>query len=179
LNEVIGGWQFGGIVNWRSGRPLSITSGIGTFHRSAVSGDNTVNLSQQMSAAELRRLVGRREIGGGTFWLDPCLSSRTGATCADSNSIQGLFILPNAGELGELEQTPIFGPRRFTFDFNLSKRFKVTEATNMEFRWEVFNAFNHVNFCTPNTDIFSISFGQTTCTITNPRLMQFALKFNF
>ncbi|MDH3492605.1 MAG: TonB-dependent receptor [Acidobacteriota bacterium] len=179
LNEVIGGWQFGGIVNWRSGRPLSITSGIGTFHRSAISGDNTVNLSQQMSASELRRLVGRRNIGGGTFWLDPCLSSRTGAACADSNSIQGLFILPNPGELGELEQTPIFGPRRFTFDFNLSKRFKVTESSNMEFRWEVFNAFNHVNFCTPNLDIFSISFGQTTCTITNPRLMQFALKFNF
>ena len=179
LDHLIGGWQFGGIVNWRSGRPLSITSGIGTFHRSAISGSNTVNLSENLSPSELRRLTGIRNISGGIFWLDPCLSSRTGASCTDSNAVSGLFTLPNPGELGELEQTPIFGPRRFMFDFNLSKRFPIRETMDAEFRWEVFNAFNNVNLCTPSTDIFSISFGQVTCTVTNPRLMQFALKLNF
>lgn len=179
LDAIIGGWQFGGIVNWRSGRPLSITSGIGTFHRSSISDSNTVNLSQALSPSELRALVGRIDIAGGVFWLDPCLSVRTGAACSSPNGIQGLFGLPNPGELGELEQTPIFGPRRFKFDFNLSKRWTIKEGMNTEFRWEVFNAFNNVNFCTPSTDIFSTSFGQTTCTITRPRLMQFALKLNF
>ncbi len=177
--KLLSGWQFGGIVNWRSGRPLSITSGIGTFHRAAISGDNTVNLSQPTTAKELRNLTGRQDIGGGIFWLDPCLSVRTGATCTDSNATQGLFQLPNPGELGQLTQTPIYGPRRFMVDFNLTKRTKITETMNIEFRWEVFNAFNNTNFGTPSTDIFSTSFGQTTTTITNPRLMQFALKLNF
>ncbi len=176
---LISGWQFGGIINWRSGRPLSITSGVGTFHRSTISDDNTVNLSQPLTVDELRRLVGRRTIGGGVFWLDPCLSSIVGGQCSDPDATPGLFQLPRPGELGELGHTPIFGPRRFTFDFNLSKRTKMTETADLEFRWEVFNAFNNVNFCVPNTNIFSLSFGQTTCTITNPRLMQFALKINF
>ncbi len=179
LGKLISGWQLGGIINWRSGRPLSITSGIGTFHRSAISDDNTVNLSQPTSAKELRDLTGRKDIGGGIFWLDPCLSVRTGAACTDSSATQGLFQLPNPGQLGELTQTPIYGPRRFMLDFNLTKRTKITETTDVEFRWEVFNAFNNVNFGNPSTDIFSTSFGQTTTTITNPRLMQFALKLNF
>ena len=50
---------------------------------------------------------------------------------------------------------------------------------NFEIRWEVFNAFNTVNFNNPITDIFSPSFGQITRTIGNPRLMQFAAKINF
>jgi len=179
LGTLLSGWQFGGIVNWRSGRPISIVSGIGTNHRESISDDNTVNLSQPLSAGDLRNLTGIQEIGNNIFFLDPCLSFNTGATCTDSNAVQGLFQLPNNGELGELTQTPIYGPSRLKVDFNLSKRTKITETTNMEFRWEIFNAFNTVNFGLPTTNILSSNFGQTTSVITNPRLMQFALKFNF
>ncbi len=51
----------------------------------------------------------------------------------------------------------------------------------VEFRWEVFNATNTANFDIPNLDISvsNIPFGQILDTITNPRLMQFALKINF
>ncbi|HEX6622605.1 MAG TPA: hypothetical protein VF064_02750, partial [Pyrinomonadaceae bacterium] len=177
--RLVSGWQTGGIVGFRTGRPLTITSGIGTFHRSAISGDNTVNLSQPLTAPELRALTGRRDIAGGIFWLDPCTSSFTGAACQSADAIQGLFRLPNPGELGQLPQTVIYGPTRFTADFNLSKRTRLGEGHHIEFRWEVFNVFNNVNFNVPVTDIFSPSFGQITRTVTNPRLMQFALKYNF
>ncbi len=179
LEHVIGDWQMSGIVSWRSGRPLSITSGIGTFHRSAVSAENTVTLAQAQSASQLRKLVGRRTIGEGLFWLDPCLSVVIGGSCQDSEATSGLFQLPRPGQLGELSQTVIYGPRRFTLDFNLAKRLKFTERANLEFRWEVFNAFNNTNFSVPVTDVFSRSFGEVTRTIGEPRLMQFALKINF
>lgn len=177
--KLVEGWRLGGIVNWRSGRPLTITSGVGTFHRSAISGDNTVNLSQQLSNSDLQALTGRRDITGGIFWFDPCLSSFTGAACQGSSGPQGLFQLPNPGSLGELPHSSLYGPRRFNFDFNLTKRTKITESVNFEIRWEVFNAFNTVNFNNPITDIFSPSFGQITRTIGNPRLMQVAAKINF
>ena len=78
-----------------------------------------------------------------------------------------------------MPQTPIFGPARFYFDFNVVKRFAVTERTNVEFRWEVFNLFNTTAFALPETNIYDSNFGQIAATVNNPRLMQFALKLNF
>ena len=51
----------------------------------------------------------------------------------------------------------------------------MTDSLHFEIRWEVFNAFNTVNFADPITDIFSPSF-QVTRTIGNARLMQFAAR---
>jgi hypothetical protein len=175
VGALLSGWQTGGILAWRSGRPLQITSGVGTFHRSGVSGDNTVNLATD---ADLHDLAGRRNVGGGTFWLDPCLSSILGVACSDPSAVAGLFLLPRSGELGELELTPIFGPSRFMLDASLIKTARIYDV-NLELRWEIFNLFNTVNFNVPTTDIFSQSFGQITRTVTNPRLMQFAAKINF
>jgi hypothetical protein len=90
-----------------------------------------------------------------------------------------LFQLPAAGRLGELGQTPVTGPGRFLFDFSLLKRHRFRERYDIEFRWEVFNLFNNVNFALPESNIFSSNFGQIAQTVSNPRLMQFALKLNF
>ena len=169
--RLLAGWQVGGIVSARSGRPITILSGVGTFTRSALSDSNTADLSRPMTNGELRELTGRRSLAtgqgtGGVFWIDPSLS-RT------------LFVLPPPGRAGNLPQTPVFGPGRFTTDLNISKRTRLNERANLEFRWEIFNAFNHVNFNVPETDILSPSFGQIFRTVTNPRLMQVALKVNF
>ncbi len=179
LDKIFGGWDFGGIINWRSGRPFSILSGNGTFHRTAISANNTVNLTQGLNISQLRKLGGRQSDAQGIFWFDPCLSAVNQATCINPNTPQGLFTVPNPGQLGKLMQTPFFGPQRFVFDFNLTKVTQITEQYSLEFRWEVFNAFNNPNFGLPDNNIFSRSFGQIFSTTTEPRLMQFALKVNF
>ena len=76
-------------------------------------------------------------------------------------------------------------------------RFPLGESRNIEFRTEFFNLFNHVNFANPisNLNAFASSggsidsntgriinpgdFGRITSTSNNPRLIQFALKFNY
>jgi hypothetical protein len=66
----------------------------------------------------------------------------------------------------------------------------ITEHTNLQFRAEFFNIFNHPNFALPNNVLTSPSFGalfQTPDVAQNnvglgsggPRLIQFALKFIF
>ena len=177
-SKILGGWQFGGIVNWRGGRPRSFVSGVGTFHRNAISDINTVNLSKDTDGEAIRGLTGRRDISGGVFWIDPCTSAFLGGSCSSGGS-EGLFTLPEPGELGRLGQSIIFGPRRFLFDFSLGKRTKVGEHADVEFRWEVFNAFNNTNLALPQTNITNSNFGQITGTVTEPRVMQFALKVNF
>ena len=67
------------------------------------------------------------------------------------------------------------------FDVGLSKKTRLTENVNLEFRWDVFNVLNNVNFATPNNVIgeASTDFGKITDTIGGPRVMQFGLKVKF
>jgi hypothetical protein len=53
------------------------------------------------------------------------------------------------------------------------------EGMRVDFRWEIFNAFNRVRFGPGNTNIEATTFGQVTGTLNDPRRMQFALKFYF
>jgi hypothetical protein len=177
--RALGGWQLTGLLNVRSGRPLGVTSGVGTFHRNGISAENTVDLSQNVSAAQIRDLAGVRNIGAGVFFFDPCLSEFLNAACTDSRATAGLFTLPEPGRLGQLGQTILFGPGRFIVDMGLIKQTRLRERATMEVRWEVFNALNKANFNVPLTDVLSANFGQITRTVTNARLMQFALKVNF
>ena len=70
------------------------------------------------------------------------------------------------------------------FDFALFKRTRFAERFALEFRTEFFNIFNRTQFAPPNTiccNANNVNFGVTTATApgTNPRLVQFGLKFLF
>jgi hypothetical protein len=69
------------------------------------------------------------------------------------------------------------------FDFSAFKRtnFGPDEKLGLEFRAEFFNLFNRTQFAPPNTAFGSANFGQVTSIYpgTNPRLIQFGLKFVF
>ncbi|MEK7407450.1 MAG: carboxypeptidase regulatory-like domain-containing protein [Acidobacteriota bacterium] len=177
--KVFGGWQVSGLLNMRSGLPGSVVSGVGTFVRNALSGGNTVDLTKNATAGDIRALTGRRDVADGVLWFDPCLSGFLGSECTDSRAAKGLFALPQSGLLGQLGQSVLFGPRRFLVDMGLMKRTRIAERKDFEVRWEVFNVFNTVNFALPGLNVTAASFGRITRTVNNPRLMQFALKVNF
>jgi hypothetical protein len=67
---------------------------------------------------------------------------------------------------------------------SLLKNFRFTERVGLQFRWDVFNAFNHTNFQLPgaqlstNNRVTSGSFGQAGAAF-DARQMQFGLKLSF
>ena len=69
-------------------------------------------------------------------------------------------------------------PSTLQNDFALTKTMKVASSQSIQLRWEVFNLINKVNFNAPVTALNSASFGQIQ-TASDPRIMQFALKFTF
>ena len=65
----------------------------------------------------------------------------------------------------------------------MAKSFPIIESVRLDFRVEVFNAFNHFR---PNptlsaniTNIQDASFGRVTSQLNEPRRMQLALKLYF
>ena len=66
-----------------------------------------------------------------------------------------------------------------TENFSLAKSFRFTEQLKLDFRWELFNAFNRSHFSTGSTNVTAATFGQVTSTDNEPRRMQFGLKLLF
>jgi hypothetical protein len=69
------------------------------------------------------------------------------------------------------------GPGFNNWDLALHKLTRIGERTALEFRAELFNAFNHVQFTNPNGDIGG-NFGQVT-SARDARIGQMALKVSF
>lgn len=67
------------------------------------------------------------------------------------------------------------------FDLSLVKSTQVWETVNAQFRFEVFNLFNHAQINTPGLQLGSSNFDVVTGTLAanNPRLIQLALRIKF
>ena len=65
------------------------------------------------------------------------------------------------------------------YDFTLFKNTQLTERVGIQFRSEVFNLFNRVQFSYPGTALGNPQFGVVSGQYNNPRLVQFALRLIF
>ncbi len=71
------------------------------------------------------------------------------------------------------------GNGQASWDFSILKDFPIRERFKMQFRAQVFNAWNHTNLGSPNTSPTNSSFGMVTGTEGEARNWQFALKLSF
>ena len=91
-----------------------------------------------------------------------------------------------AGELGNANRAPLYGPHFVNTDLSFIKHFPLPyESMRLDFRAEFFNAWNHPQFylqggASQMQDINAgSSFGVVNGTVNNPRVIQFALKLMF
>jgi len=61
------------------------------------------------------------------------------------------FATPAPGTFGNVPRNFLRGPGFKQFDIVLNKRIRFSESTNLEFRTEIFNVFNHTNFDIPGS----------------------------
>ncbi|MDQ3686040.1 MAG: hypothetical protein M3430_10635, partial [Acidobacteriota bacterium] len=64
-------------------------------------------------------------------------------------------------------------------DVNISREFPITENTRLEFRTDLINAMNNVQWNNPNTDPTSTNFGSVTSQYNTPRWIQFQMRLTF
>lgn len=87
------------------------------------------------------------------------------------------FTAPAVGTYSTLKPNAFVGPSQFQNDMALIRTFRVASKP-FQFRWEVFNVLNKANFNNPVTGLNSSNFGRIL-TAGQPRIMQFALKYDF
>jgi hypothetical protein len=150
LNGIVGGWQMGGILNLRSGFPLTITAT-----------DRSGTTSRGARADRIGNGEGPKQVGKGNTWLD-----------------KSAFKEPVSGTLGNSGVGVVRGPGWKTFDLSLQKSFPIMEKRGLEFRAEMFNLTNTPQFGVPQRSASSATFGEITSS-QGERNIQFGLKFNF
>lgn len=87
---------------------------------------------------------------------------------------------------GDVPRNYLRGPGFWQSDWGLSRRFRISEATQLQFRAEVFNVFNRAQYANPDGLISASDFGRvylplntTPIGIGTPRQFQFVLKLQF
>ena len=88
----------------------------------------------------------------------------------------------DATEYGNSGIGIVRGPGNDNWDMTLSKETRVGglhEDGMLVFRTEFFNVWNHPQYANPSTTVGAASYSQITASAVAPRLIQFALKYQF
>lgn len=187
---LLSDWQLAGIVSSMSGLPIDIVdTGAGSFY--GISGGGNPLARPNIVSDPFSN------VPNGYFFNPFAFARPIVAAGQPIPSSGGTAIAGATGtDIGNVGRNILRGPHQNNFDFSIIKRFRITESKNLEFRTEFFNLFNQVNYANPISDINSVlssggsfdangrvvnpgSFGRIISTSNNPRLIQFALKFNF
>jgi hypothetical protein len=178
-SRLLKGWQLSGFYQAQSGLPFTIFSPEVTA--SAAANYNNTRLG---SGGLYRLAFGRPSLCGTLDQLRQGGSDKTeaffnpAALCSPLSLAGGY---PNNRGFGNLGRNILRSDNQQRFDFGLAKNTQFTERVGLEFRWEIFNLFNKVNFAVPNNVIgeTGTDFNKITDTVGGPRVMQFGLKLKF
>lgn len=163
MDGIVGGWQLAGIVGGRTGLPVNISlNGTGT------------NPATKQSYRFFSR-------NGGGLRPDRIGDPNTGIDPKDDRLHfldVGAFSVQPVNTPGNASRNVAYGPKAFTTSLSLSKHFKPTEWSQVDLRFEAFNAFNNVNFGGPAATYPNADFG-TISSAGDPRVIQTAIRFRF
>jgi len=158
-NRLVSGWQLGLFTQAQSGSPISPTIAIGP--------------GPGISLTVRPDITGPVQVTGNpSQWF--------------ANT--AVFAVPRTGTVfhpGNLGRDAITGPDFVNTDFSVTKKTKINERFNLQFRTEMFDVFNHPNFGNPVLTTTSSSFGVIQSTrfptgdFGSSRQIQFGLKLLF
>ena len=146
------GWRLSGVFRAMSGDVLTVSAGADRA------------LSGMQAATQRANQVKDNPYGDGTLnkWLDPTA-----------------FAQPALGTYGTSVRNAYDGPGFRTLDLSLVRQFGLGNNRRIEARLEAFNALNWFILGNPGVNLSAATFGRITTTTVDPRVMQFAVKYQF
>lgn len=148
--KMVGGWMVTGIASFQSGAPFSVYSTYDTSGFYVVSGQR----ADRVCNGKLS---------------NPTVSEWYNTSC---------FTLATPYTIGSSARNVLRADAMSNFDIGILKDTHINEHQYVQFRFEMFNAFNHPLFGTPVTTIGLPTSGEVL-TAGAPREIQLALKYYF
>jgi len=164
-SKVAGSWELTSTALARTGFPVNVTV---DRSASAVPDGNTNDQRPNIVPGVSLTPPGGAAIGE---WINPAA-----------------FSVPAPGTFGNAPRDVARAPGAWQMDLGLGKRISLTESTQLQFRTEVFNIFNHPQYGLPQSDLSAGpgEFGAIISTVNTgpvgtgtPRQIQFALRLTF
>jgi len=191
-NALLGNWEIGTIVNGRSGLPLEIgivrpdvvmqcrnaagcvvPTGSGgattTFANGFVAQlPGTINANNPLPPGFIA-VVNTPSGGASRNVRRPDLVPGVNPYLSNDRLLlnPAAFATPAPGTFGNVPRNFLRGPSFRQFDLVLNKRIRFSESTNLEFRTEIFNIFNHTNFDIPGSRL-NLALPSSTFTPADP-----------
>lgn len=184
-DQIIGGWQVTGVWRWRSGFPVEVANGFWF----PTTWDNAGTATRVTS---LKTEIQKSAAGGPNLFVDPVDDSAENPFKASSTAYAAYIHTPMGGSGS---RNTLRAGSFFTIDLGIGKSFRMPwEGHKLQFRWEIFNLTNSVNFASTfndlSLDLDSVSsFGRIINTassasqsyplVPHNRVMQFGLRYDF
>ncbi|MBV9340132.1 MAG: hypothetical protein JO159_04490 [Acidobacteria bacterium] len=175
-NALVGGWTLSGLARWSSGYPFSIFSPVYPTDWDLSSAAVLVGKRPQTGSFIVQGVNGPTP----NVFKDPYNLSNPN----DPNQAILQFRNPYPGESGQ--RNNFRGPGTFNIDGGLSKSWNITEAQSVKLSWQVYNLTNTPRFDVGTMQLNSNNFtsnntlfGNFSSTLSNARVMEFALRYSF
>ena len=198
LNAVAGGWQLGGILNFRTGVPIDVLItrpdvaylGVAgsayagqTFSSPVLNAGCPAFLSNgSLYGPGICTLAVQNVPGGGNTRNIRRPNIVPGVNPLLKNGLQYLnpaaFSTPAPGTFGNARRNDLSGPNLAQLDLTLSKDYAVTERVRMKFTVDGFNIFNHANFSNPGTVRLNQSIPTNVAGLSSPATLQPGTPFS-
>lgn len=167
LDAAVGGWQISGISRWSAGFPVNV----GTCF--------CFETNWQLTGEAIA--ISKVKTGRTLFNEGPGVGSLYNIFPNGPNAVSD-FAVPLPGFSGARNQ--IRGDGFLSADLELTKVWKMpfNEHHELAFTWDTFNSFNIKRFNVQNASLATgnaNTFGNYTHLLTNPRIMQFGLRYQF
>ena len=166
VNQIVNGWELSPVMTWSSGLPFTL----------GYSGCHT-----QVPSSAPCQVNGNPD----SFHRHVLGFPGQGLQYYDAYTLTGSsspFSVPAVDQIGTVGRNTAWGPGFFNTDLSLQKNFPIRERASLQFRFDAFNAFNHINWGNPGSNIDqtgTISSGPFPDGSANPRQLQFAVRAQF
>jgi hypothetical protein len=168
VGRLLGGWATTGVLTIQSGQAITILD---------TNANNVFGISEDRASIVPGCKAGQLVTPGS---VNGKLNDYFRHTCFMTPAVIGADGIGTG--FGDSGVGIVRGPDQRNIDIAIIKRTRIpwpAETTNLEFRTEMFNAFNTPQFANPDNNFSSPTFGIISATAVNPRIVQFALKLNF